>query len=143
MPTVRSRVGEFTRALPQSASAAFHVLNAKIGLSKSHHGPKLWVPQNIFACLSNIGFSKYCHILGKTLCSGPMRRPGQASPWGHRPSSSAPYAVPMRLSRIGQHIKDEPCAKQRALLGIFSSRFSSISRDIPTRARTVLSINFV
>ena len=24
----------------------------------------------------------------------------------------------MRLSRIGQHIKDEPCAKQRALLGV-------------------------
>jgi hypothetical protein len=24
----------------------------------------------------------------------------------------------MRLSRIDQHIKDEPCAKQRALLGI-------------------------
>jgi hypothetical protein len=31
----------------------------------------------------------------------------------------------MRLSRIDQHIKDEPCAKQRALLGSFSSRYSS------------------
>jgi hypothetical protein len=80
------------------------------------------------------GFSKYCHILGKTLCSGPRRQPGQASPWKHRPSSSAPCAVLMRLSRIGQHIKDhvkdEPCAEQRALLGVFSSRSSSISRGM-------------
>ena len=69
--------------------------------------------------------SKYVNFLGKTLCSGPRRRPGQASPWEHRPSSSAPCAVPIRLSRIGEHIKDEPCAKQRALLGVFSSRYSS------------------
>jgi hypothetical protein len=31
----------------------------------------------------------------------------------------------MRLSRIDQHIKDEPFAKQRALLGIVSIRYSS------------------
>jgi hypothetical protein len=36
----------------------------------------------------------------------------------------------MRLSRIDQHTNDEPCAKQRALLGIFSSRFSSVSRVV-------------
>ena len=36
----------------------------------------------------------------------------------------------MRLSRIDHHIKDEPCAKQRALLSVFSSRVSSVSRDI-------------
>ena len=54
----------------------------------------------------------------------------QASPWGHRPSSSAPCAVPMRLSRIGRHIKDEPRAKQRASLGVFSSHFSSVSRNV-------------
>jgi hypothetical protein len=36
----------------------------------------------------------------------------------------------MRLSRIDQHIKDEPCAKQRALLGVFASRFSSVSRGV-------------
>ena len=77
-----------------------------------------------------LDLSKYGHILGKTLCSGPRLRPGQASPWGHRPSSSAPCVVPMRLSRIDQHIKDEPCAKQRALLGVYSSRYSSVSRDI-------------
>jgi hypothetical protein len=63
-----------------------------------------------------------------------MQRPQapawQASPWEHRPSSSAPCAVPMRLSRIGHNIKDEPYAKQRALLGVFSSRYSSVSRDI-------------
>jgi hypothetical protein len=28
------------------------------------------------------------------------------------------YAVLMRLSRIGQHIKEEPCAKQRAFLEV-------------------------
>jgi hypothetical protein len=64
----------------------------------------------------------------------PMYRPQapfwQASPWEHKPSSSAPCAVPMRLSRIGQHIKDEPCGKQRALLGVFSSRYSSVSRGV-------------
>ena len=77
-----------------------------------------------------LDLSKYGHILGKTLCSGPTRRPGQASPWGHKPSSSAPCAVPMRLSRIDQHIKDEPCARQRALLGVSSSRSSSVSRGV-------------
>jgi hypothetical protein len=30
----------------------------------------------------------------------------------------------MKLPRIGQHIKDKPCLKQRAGLGVFSSRFS-------------------
>jgi hypothetical protein len=64
----------------------------------------------------------------------PMWRPQalawQASPWGHRPSSSAPCAVPMRLSRIDQRIRDEPCTKQRALLGFFSSRCLSVSRGV-------------
>jgi hypothetical protein len=62
----------------------------------------------------------------------PMWRPHavawQASPWEHRPSSLAPCVVPIRLSRIGQHIKYQPCDKQRALLGVFSSRSSSVSR---------------
>ena len=35
---------------------------------------------------------------------------------------------PLMYSRVDQHIKDEPCAKQRALLGVFSSRYSSVSR---------------
>jgi hypothetical protein len=39
-------------------------------------------------------------------------------PWEHRPSSSEPRVVPMGRSRFGQNIKDEPCAKHRALLGI-------------------------
>jgi hypothetical protein len=63
-----------------------------------------------------------------------MQRPQapawQASPWEHRPSSSAPCAAPMKLSRIDQHIKDEHCAKQRALLGVSSSRSSSVSRGV-------------
>ena len=53
-----------------------------------------------------------------------------ASPWEHRPSSLAPCAVPMRLARIVQHIKDEPCAQHRALLGVSSSRSSSVSRGV-------------
>jgi hypothetical protein len=36
----------------------------------------------------------------------------------------------MRLCMIGQHIKEEPCAKQRVLLGISSSRFLSVSRGV-------------
>ena len=43
---------------------------------------KLWASQNIFAGLPNIGFSKYGHILGKPLCSGPMRRPGRQAHGG-------------------------------------------------------------
>jgi hypothetical protein len=37
----------------------------------------LWASQNIFAGLSNIGFSKYGHIHCKILCSGPRRQPGR------------------------------------------------------------------
>ena len=36
----------------------------------------------------------------------------------------------MRLSGIDQHINDEPCAKQRALLGVSSNRYSSVSRGV-------------
>jgi hypothetical protein len=36
----------------------------------------------------------------------------------------------MILSRIDQHIEEKPFAKQRALLGVFSSRFSSVSRGV-------------
>jgi hypothetical protein len=131
VPIARPRVARFARAIPQSASAAFHVLNAKLRLPKSNHGPKLWASQNTFAGHYLFGFSKYGHILGKTLCSSPKRRPGrQAHGQEHSPSSSAPCVVPMRLPRIGQHNKKKPCAKRRALLGVFSSRSSSVSRDI-------------
>jgi hypothetical protein len=54
-------------AVLQSESAAFHVSHAKIRFSKSHHGPKLRASQNIFAGHYLFGFSKYGHILGKTL----------------------------------------------------------------------------
>ena len=69
-------------------------------------------------------YTKFSH----TCVYSRFRPAWQASPWGHSPSSSAPCAVPMRLSRIDQHIKDEPCAKQRALLGVSSSRSSSVSQ---------------
>jgi hypothetical protein len=75
-------------------------------------------------------FSKYDHILGQTHRWRPQAPAWQASPWKHSPSSSAPCAVPMRLSRIEQHTKEEPCAKQRALLGVFSSRYSRVSRGV-------------
>jgi hypothetical protein len=106
----RVRVARFTRAIPQSASPASHALLVTKGLSKFHHGTKLWVSQNIFPYSIHNVLSKYCHILGKTLGSGPRRRPGRQA-WGHKHSSSAPCALPMRLSRTDQHIKDEPCAK--------------------------------
>ena len=66
-----------------------------------------------------------------------------ASPWGHSSSSSAPCAVPMRLSTIDQHFKDEPCAKQRALLGIFSSRYSSRFSRYPISWSNLLSLPLV
>jgi len=95
-----------------------------------HHGTKLWASQNIFASPFKFDF---CPIWPYPR-QNPMYRPQapawQASPWGHRPSSSAPCAVPMRLSRIGRHIKDEPRAKQRASLCVFSSHFSSVSRNV-------------
>jgi hypothetical protein len=141
MPIARARVARFTRAIPQYESPASHGLLAKIRLSKFHYGAKLWPSPNIFAGLPNIGFSKYGHILGKTPCSGPRRQPGRQAhgPWGHSPSSSAPSAVPMRLSRIDQHIKDEPCAKQRALLGIVSSRCSSVSRGVRSEGQFLVN----
>jgi hypothetical protein len=53
-------------------------------------------------------FSKGGHILGITLWWRPQALAWQACRWEHRPSSSVPCVVPIRLSRIGQHIKDEP-----------------------------------
>ena len=55
-------------------------LRSKNRLSKSNYETKLWVLQNIFSALTFFGFSRYGHILGRTLCSqcsGPMRRPGR------------------------------------------------------------------
>jgi hypothetical protein len=103
-------------------------------LSKSHHGPKLWASQNIFAgrttfdFWSNMAISQakpYVAAPGASLAGKPMG----AQPIN--PSSSAPCAVSMRLSRIDPHIRDEPCAKRRALLGIFSSRYSSRFSKFP------------
>ena len=90
-------------------------------MGQSYGHCKIFLPAKAILILA-----KYGHILGITLCSGPRGQPGrQAHAWGHSPSSSAPCVVPMRLSRIDQHIKDELCAKQRALLGVLSSRYSS------------------
>jgi hypothetical protein len=139
VPIARVCVARFTRAIPQTTSTASQALHATNRLSKFHHGTKLWASQNIFPDSIHNIWSKYGHILGKTLCSGPRLRPGKQAHGGHRPSSSAPCAVPMRLSKDGQHIKDEPCAKQRALLGVFSCRFSSVSRGV----RSAVQIYFL
>ena len=130
MPIARARFARFTCAIPRSASTASHLLVEKIRLSKSHHGPKLWASQNIFAGPTTFGFWPNMAIPSAKPYVEAQAPAWQASPWGHSPSPLAPCAVPMRLSRIGQHIKDESCAKQRALLGVFSSRFSSVSRGI-------------
>jgi hypothetical protein len=91
-----------------------------------------------------LDFPKYGRILGKTLWWRPQAPARQACPWGHSPCSSAPCAVPMRLSRIGQHIKDEPCAKQRALLGgfiqPFLKRFSRYPIYVPNLEQHTFSI---
>jgi hypothetical protein len=96
-------------------------------LSKFHHGTKLWASQNIFAGRFNFGFPRMWPYPWQNFLYRPQAPAWQASPWGHSPSSLAPCVVPMRLSRIDQHIKDEPCAKQRALLGVCSRRFSRVS----------------
>jgi hypothetical protein len=49
----------------------------------------------------------------------------------------------MKLSRVDQHIKKEPCAKQRALLGVSSSRSSSVSRGVRSAAPIFLSLPLV
>jgi hypothetical protein len=49
----------------------------------------------------------------------------------------------MRLSRIDQHIKDEPCENQRALLGVSSSRSSSVSRGVRSAFPIWISIPLV
>ena len=78
MPIARARVERFTSAIPQSASAASHVLYAKICLSKSRNGPKLWALPNIFAGRNTFDFVQIWPIfIGKTKCSGPRRQPGR------------------------------------------------------------------
>ena len=56
MPIARARVARFTRETPRSASAVYYVLHAEIRLSKSHHRPKLWASQNIFAGQTTFDF---------------------------------------------------------------------------------------
>jgi hypothetical protein len=90
------------------------------------YGPRrIFLPTFLILTFVQLG-----HILGKTLCSGPRRQPGRQAHGGTALARRHDSAVPMRLSRIDQYIKDEPCAKQRALLGVFSSRSSSVSRGV-------------
>jgi hypothetical protein len=56
VPIARARVARLTRAIPRSVFAASHNQHAKILLSKSRHGTKLWASQNIFAGLFNFDF---------------------------------------------------------------------------------------
>jgi hypothetical protein len=61
-----------------------------------------WALQNIFAGLFNGRFPKYGRILDITnhVWWRPQAAAWQACPWEHRPSSSAPCAVPTGLFRI-------------------------------------------
>ena len=108
-------------------------------MGQSYSSYALWASQNIFA--GNYLFEFF------QIWPYPQHEPMVAAPPGRRPSrqahgstasnspsSPAPCVVPMILSRIGQHIKDEPCAKHRALLGVLSSRFSSVSRGVRSAA---------
>jgi hypothetical protein len=54
----------------------------KTRLSKFYYGTKLWASQNIFPDPIHNIFSKYGHILGKTLCSGPRRHHGRQAHGG-------------------------------------------------------------
>jgi hypothetical protein len=113
---------------------AIHSRDTTIRICSSVYSVSRFELKNLFIKIPSwdkiTGLAEYfCRPLLVWVCKicpypgqNPMQRPHapawQASPWGHSPSSSAPCAVPMRLSRIDQHIKDEPCAKQRALLGV-------------------------
>jgi len=106
----------------------------QIGAVSKYRAPKLWALQNIFHSHYLFDFVQiWPYPRQKHVCR-PQAPAWQASPWEHSPSSSASCMVPIRLFRIDQHIKDEPCAKQRALLGVFSSRSSSVSRDVRSAA---------
>jgi hypothetical protein len=113
------------RRTPQSASTASHHLNEKTVCQNSIMGQS-YGPRRIFLrAITCLDFPKYGHILGKTLCSGPRpQAPArQASPWGHRPSSSEPCAVPMRLCRNSHTIFTFACktSKKRNLLYFLQS----------------------
>jgi hypothetical protein len=78
VPIARPRVARFTRAIPQSAPAVFHVLDTKIRSSKFHHGPKLWASQNIFGGRITFDFWPNMAISwAKPYGGGPQRRPGR------------------------------------------------------------------
>ena len=69
----RAQIARFVLAMPRSASPASHDLDAKIGLSKFHDGPKLWGSQHIFA--GRYFFSKakpYAAAPGAGLVGKPM-----------------------------------------------------------------------
>jgi hypothetical protein len=97
---------------------------------KISSGTKLQASQNIFAGLFDKPFLQILPYPRQNPMVAAQAPTWQASEWEHRLSSSAPRVVPMIPSMIGQHIKEEPCAKtkKRELLGVFSSRYSSVPR---------------
>jgi hypothetical protein len=89
VPIALPHVARFTRAIPQSASPASHDLAAKILLSKSHHAPKLWGSQNIFCRPLFVWIFQIWPYPRHNPWWWPEVLAWQASPWEHRPSSSA------------------------------------------------------
>ena len=130
MPIARAHVARFTCAIPRLASPASHALHAKNVCQNSIMGQS-YGPRRIFLLAFLILIlSKYCHILGKTLCSGPWRRLGRQA---HGDTGLAPrhhVRCPWDFLGLISTSKNEPCAKQLALLGVFSSRPSSVSRGV-------------
>jgi hypothetical protein len=75
-------IARFTRATPRFASAASHQHGPTMNMQKSVWQNLImgqsYGPRRIFLVAFSI--SRFCengHILGKTLCSGPRRRPGR------------------------------------------------------------------
>jgi hypothetical protein len=85
---------------------------------------------DISAGRTTFDLSKYGHIIGKTLCSSPKRRPSRQA---HGSTGLAPrhhVRCPWDCLGLINTSRTSLCATQQALLGVFSSRSSSVSRGV-------------
>ena len=81
------------------------------------HEAKSWALQNIFACRITFDFlSNMAHIVGKTPCSCPRRRPGRQAHGSTGLAPSAPCAVPIRLVQNNERYLAFSLAIPRAFL---------------------------
>ena len=101
-------------------------------------------PRRIFFHIQFIIFPEYGHIQGKTQCRGPRRQPcrqahgGTALARRHHERCPWDFLGLVNASRTSL----VPCAKQRALIGVSSSRSSRVSRGVRSAGSicTVLSL---